>query len=276
MPSLFDVASHFDDVACVDSYTGAALFNAQFSSFIESSPDGSTTQKRTLSLAPTLTIPARRCISFQGEHWIVGDGNVDMIYNTPTRRAYWMKKSFGLFTRYTPLQTLNGSAGISSHAGLKYLKDTVNGVSDSQYDPQWGFDFSQGEVANKGDYIKQGSTYYRVRVSYVDGSGFLHAVCDQLDAGCFVTVTKTSTGAYNPITDTYTSSATSVSALMMEPYKLYSYFTEADPRFTAGDKTLVTAAALVVGSTVTINSEPWKVQSSYPEIDAFASHIRRC
>ena len=92
MPSLFDVASHFDDVACVDSYTGAALFNAQFSSFIESSPDGSTTQKRTLSLAPTLTIPARRCISFQGEHWIVGDGNVDMIYNTPTRRAYWMKK----------------------------------------------------------------------------------------------------------------------------------------------------------------------------------------
>ena len=65
MPSLFDVAGHFDDVACVDSYTGAALFNAQFSSFIESSPDGSTTQKRTLSLAPTLTIPARRCISFR-------------------------------------------------------------------------------------------------------------------------------------------------------------------------------------------------------------------
>lgn len=276
MPSIFDVASHFDDVSCVDAYSGAALFSGQFSSFIESAPDGSTTQKRTLSLAPALTIPTRRCISFQSENWIVGDGNTDMIYNTPTRKAYWMKKSFGLFTRYTPLQALNGSAGTSAHASLKYLKDTVNGVSDSQYDPQWSFDFSQGETVNKGDYIKQGSTYYRVRVSYIDGSGFLLAVCDQLDAGCFVTVTKTSTGAYNPVTDTYTSSAATVSALIMEPYKLYSYFTEADPRFTAGDKTLVTAAALVVGATVTINSESWKVQSCYPETDAFASHIRRC
>lgn len=276
MPSLFDVASHFDDVACVDSYTGAALFNAQFSSFIESSPDGSTTQKRTLSLAPALSIPTRRCISYQGETWIVGSGNVDMIYNTPTRRAYWMKKSYGLFTRFTPLQTLNGSAGTASHACLNYLKDTVNGVSDSQYDSQWEIFVAQNETVNKGDYLKQGSTYYRVRVSYVDGSGFLLAVCDQLDSNCFVTVTKTSTGAYNPVTDTYTSSATSVSALIMEPYKLYSYFTEADPRFTAGDKTLLTAAALVVGATVTINSESWKVQSCYAETDAFASHIRRC
>lgn len=275
MPSIFDVASHFDDVACVDSYTGAALFSGQFSSFIESAPDGSTTQKRTLSLAPASSIPARRCISYQGETWIVGDGNVDMIYNTPTRKAYWMKKSFGLFIRYTPLQSLNGSAGTVSHASLKYLKDTVNGVSDSQYDPQWGFDFSQGETVNKGDYIKSGSTYYRVRVSYIDGSGFLLAVCDQLDPDCFVTVTKTSTGAFNPVTDTYISSSTSVSGLIMEPYKLYSYFTQADPRFTAGDKTLVTAAALVVGSTVAINSESWKVQSCYPETDAFASHIRR-
>lgn len=276
MPSIFDVASHFDDVACVDSYTGAALFNAQFSSFIESAPDGSTTQKRTLSLAPALTIPTRRCISFQSENWIVGSGNVDMIYNTPTRRAYWMKKSFGLFTRYTPLEALNGSAGVSSHASLKYLKDTVNGVSDSQYDAQWSFDFSQGETVNKGDYIKQGSTYYRVRISYIDGSGFLLAVCDQLDTNCFVTVTKTSTGVYDPITDTYAAASTNVNALIMEPYKLYAYFTEADPRFTAGDKTLLTAAALAVGSTLTVNSEPWKVQSCYPEIDAYASHIRRC
>lgn len=276
MPSIFDVASHYDDVVLTDAYSGATLFSGQFSSFIESAPDGSTTQKRTLSLAPALTIPTRRCISYQGETWIVGDGNVDMIYNTPTRRAYWMKKSFGLFTRLTPLQTLNGSAGTASHASLKYLKDTVNGVSDSAYDPQWSINIAQNETVNKGDYLKQGSTYYRVRVSYVDGSGFLLAVCDQLDSNCFVTVTKTSTGAYNPVTDTYTSSSTSVSALMMEPYKLYSYFTEADPRFTAGDKTLVTAAALVVGATVTINSESWKVQACYAETDAFASHIRRC
>jgi len=275
MPSIFDVASHFDDVICTDAYSGATLFAGQFSSFIESSPDGSTTQKRTLSLAPNISLPARRTISYQGETWIVGDGNTDLIYNTPTRKAYWMKKSFGLFTRLTPLEALNLAVGTSFHASLKYLKDTVNGVSDNAYDPQWSVALAQGETANKGDFIKQGSTYYRVRVSYVDGSGFLLAVCDQLDAGSFVSVSLTSTGGYDPITDTYTATSTTVNALMMEPYKLYTYFTEADPRFTAGDKSLLTAAALAVGSTLTIASEPWKVQSSYPELDAWASHIRR-
>ena len=65
----------------------------------------------------------------------------------------------------------------------------MNGVSDSHYDPQWDLISLKERLPTSGDYIKQGSPL-QVRVSCVDGSGFLHAVCDQLDAGCFVTVTK--------------------------------------------------------------------------------------
>ena len=115
MPSIYDVACHFDDIQATDSYTGATLFKAQYSSFNEAAKDGTITKRRTMSVRPGTILPARRAVNFLSETWIIGDGNSDGIYGTAIRTAYWMKKSTGLANLLTPAQVCNSASGTSLH-----------------------------------------------------------------------------------------------------------------------------------------------------------------
>lgn len=273
MPELFDVACHFDDIAITDAYTGATLFDGQFSSFEESSPDGSTSKKRTLSVRPDVVMPARKAISFLTEIWIVGDGNVDGIFNTAIRKAYWMKKSSGVAQRVTPGQLLAGTAGYDLHVSRNYLKDTVNGVSDTEYDPFWDVYIALGEVMSKGHFLKLGGSVYRVRGVHDEQSGFTLAQCDQLDSTALVTVTLT-TGVFDPITDTKVSSSVSLQGALLEPSKFYRYNTLLDPKYNSGDMSLLLGSKVSVGNVLSISGMRWRVMSVQAELDAFAHHIQ--
>lgn len=273
MPELFDVACHFDDIDITDGYTGAALFAGQFSSFEESSPDGSTSKKRTLSVKPDVVIPTRRVISFLTETWIVGDGNVDGIFNTAIRRAFWMKKSSGIAQRVTPAQLLAGTTGYDLHISRDYLKDTVNGVSDTEYDPFWDIYVALGEVVSKGYFLKLAGSVYRVRGVHDEQSGFTLAQCDQLDSTALVTATLT-TGTFDPITDTKTSSSTTLPGAMLEPSKFYRYNTKLDPKYNSGDMSLLLSTKVNVGNVLSISGMRWRVMAVQTELDAFAHHIQ--
>lgn len=278
MPDIYAVASHFDDIAITDGYTGAALYYGQFSSFLESSPDGSTSQRRTLSLAPGLTLPTRKVISALSELWIVGMGNVDGIYGQAIRQSFWMKKSTGSYSILTPGQAALGSAGTTAYGHKLYLKDTVNGSSDAEYDPFYNFYFSTSEPITKGCLLKFGATYYYVRATNDGLSGLVEAGADEIDADASQSVTFTSTGAFNPVTDAYAAGSTATTAILMDRYMLYQKRTEADTQSLAGDMSLLVATSAVtpvVGKTVTISSRSWKILAVTAEQDAWLLHIRR-
>lgn len=275
MPELFDVACHFDDISISDAYTGTHAFKGQFSSFEESSPDGTTSKKRTLSVKPGTAIPARRTISFLSEVWIVGDGNVDGIYDRAIRTAYWMKKSTGLVTRKTPAQLCNNLAGVQFHASRNYLKDTVNGVSDTEYDPFWDVFTALNEGTAKGHFLLQDSKLVRVRGCHDEASGFTLAQCDELDAGALVSVSITTGNTYNPITDTYSGTSSTVTGVLMEASKFYRYATKADEKYNSGDMTLILAVSQPAGTLITIGGVTWRVQNVQAELDGYALHIRR-
>lgn len=278
MPSIYDVANHYDDIAVTDGYSGAALFNAQFSSFMEASPDGSTSQRRTLSMAPGLSIPSRGVISALNERWIVGTGNVDGIYGQAIRQSFWMKKTTGLYGVMLPGVAALGGAGTSAYGHKIYLKDTVNGVSDSEYDPFYNFYFHPSEATAKGSILKSGSTYYYVRSTNLGISGLVEAGSDELDTGAYQTVTFSSTGAYDPVTDAYAAGATVTSGLLMDRYMLYQQKTEADLKSMSGDMSLLVSTSVitpVVGKLVILSSRSWKILAVTAEQDAWLLHIRR-
>lgn len=278
MPSIYDVANHFDDIAITDGYTGAALYYGQFSSFLESSPDGSTSQRRTLSLAPGLSLPTRKVISALSERWIVGMGNVDGIYGETIRQSFWMKKVSNSYTILTPGQAALNSAGTSAYGHKLYLKDTVNGSSDAEYDPFYNFYFSTTETIAKGSVLKFGSIYYYVRTVNDGLSGLIEAGTDELDSGAYQSVTFTLTGAYNPVTDTYAAGSTTTGAIFMDRYMLYQKRTQTDMQSLAGDMSLLVATSAVtpvVGKTVTVSSRSWKILAVTAEQDSWLLHIRR-
>lgn len=275
MPELVDVASHFDDISVNDAYTGAFAFYGQFSSFDESSPDGSVARKRTMSVRPGTAIPARKAIAFLGEAWVLGDGNTDGLQNTAIRKAYWMRKCIGLLSIVSPLQLLTSAAGLEMYAARNYLKDTVNGVTDTEYDPFWDISISATESVTTGHFVKHGAEVYRVRGYHEEASGFKLVQCDQIDSENLLAVTVNTVTTYDPVTDTVTSVAVSATGLLLEPSKFYRYRNQTDSKFNTGDLTLLTAAAPTVGSEVAISGVTWRVLGLQRELDVWASHIRR-
>lgn len=276
MPSIFDVAKHFDDEQVYDAYTLAPLWKAQVSSFLEAAPDGSTAKRRTMSLAPGLAIPARQVIKLVEGNWVVGNGNTDSFYNQAIRQSFWLKKATDLFEILTPANAALAIAGVFAYGHRSYLKDTVNVISDSEYDPFWEIYFSTSETVQPGYFLKSGVDYYRVRSAKVAEEGMINAASDSLDAGARVAATFTRTSAYNPITDTYSAATVNTFGILFDRYKDYELKTEADRLNLAGDRTLVIGVSGVpVGAAATINSEAWKVLNVTPELDGWALHIRK-
>ena len=274
MPNLFDVARHFDDIPVVDGYSAAPLFKAQFSTFNESSPDGSVLLKRVLSVRPGTTIPTRRVIRVLGEYWIVGHGNHDGIYGKPIRETFWMKKVSDTVEIISPAQACNGGSGTFMMASVNYLKDTVNGVSDTQYDPFWDVYVGISESASKGQYVRSGSKLYRIRGTHQELSGFTLMQCDELDQGSQVTATVQSGLSYDPINDTYSGTPTNLAGLLLESSKFYKYDTLADPKYNAGDMNFVTTTKQPINAVLSISSVKWRVMAVQQELDAWNHHVR--
>lgn len=278
MPEIFDVAKHFDDIAITDGYTSAALWYAQISTFLGSSPDGSVAQKRVVSTAPDLVMPARRVITALGETYVVGSGILDGIYGRSIRKTYWTKLITDTFQILTPAQACLGSAGTTAKGRREYLKDLVNNQTDAEYDPFWEIFLASTETVAKGTFLKVGSTLYRARSVHLDDAGFTNAASDQLDAGAGVSVTFTQTGAFDPITETYASGSVTTAGILLDRYKLYEQLTEADALNKPGDMSLIVAASAItplVGRNLSIASRDWEVLTVTAELDAWHLHIRR-
>lgn len=278
MPEIFDVATHFDDIQATDSYTSAPLFMVQTSTFMGASPDGSVSQKRIISAAPSIVMPARRALTTLGENYIIGNGIVDGIYGLPIRRSFWARLVTDSFIICTPGQAALASGGVTAFGHKSHLKDVVDSTADSSYDPFWEIMFTVGETIVEGSYFLSGSTYYRARSVHTDEAGFRNAASDELDAGARVAVAFALTGSYSPVTDAFTGSTVNTFGIFMDRYKNYNLRTSADDLNHAGDKTLVVAASAVtpvVGHTVTISSVSYSILASEAEQDGWNLHLRK-
>jgi len=283
MVDIYSVSNHFDDIPVTDGYSGAVLFNAQFSNFNDASPDGSTAQRRVISMAPSLSIPTRRVIVALTEMSVVGSGTIEGIYGLPIRQSFWVKKITDNFTKLTPGQAALDSGGTAFYGQKAFFRDTNSTQTTSDLDPFWNIYCSPGEAVTEGQILKTSTAYYRVRSVHLDLSGFTVAECDELDSGSGtggvrVSVTFNLTGAYNPVTDTYASGSVTVYGILMDRYKWYDLLTPSDTPTLAGDMTLVVATSAVtpvIGKTVTIASRVWQILNMTANSDAWEIHLRR-
>lgn len=273
MLDFVDVATFFDDAPTHDWYTGDFLFYAQYNSFDESSVDGAVVRKRTMSLHPTITPPARYALNVVGEGWLMGWGALDTFQGEAVRKSYWLKKITNSATLLTPAEVCTGAAGTNMAVNLDFLKFTVDGANTSDYFPFWEFYTGSNEVPTRGKYFKIGTTYYRIRVAALEDSGLLCSQADELDSGSVVSVTIGGS-TYDPVLDEYIGVPTTTNGIMFSTTKLYKLVTTADPLNQAGDMTLIMVNDVAVGSTVTVAGKDWQVIAKVPEVDAYSYHIR--
>lgn len=273
---LKSAARYFDDTPVYDGYTGAFLFNCQFSSFNDANAVGSTSTRRILSIAPGLVIPTRRVIKVFDDYWLVGDGNPDSWKGSVIRQSFNMKKATAQVQLLTPGQACLGTAGTVAYAQAIYFKDTLNTQSDSNYDSFWNYFIAPGEPVSRGTIIHDGGRYLRARGAYLPLEDLRIAQCDEVDQGP-VAVTF-NTGVYVPATDSFTSVPVTTPALLLDFQKAYRFQTPGASKEEPGDIAALVAASAVTprpGLSLQIDSKTWQVVSFAPDADAWLLHLRR-
>lgn len=264
---LTTVARRADKTPCYDSYTGLLAFNGQLLPYDESKRDSETAERRILSLGPLAVIPARRCVSINGKHYIVGAGNDDMYRGEVIRVGYVIHEAVGLASVKTLIQAVQGSAGIQAHVGVTWIKNMAYSEQNSILVPQVHVHLASTEPATAGMMVVLNGIYYLIRAIYYGAGGTLSAVSDQLPTPVRETGVQVTTGVFDAVADTTSNSTTTTNVLRVRWQSLFEYHSNAAPKFGPDDVQLVIDKAVPVrpGSQVTLSDGKWVIASALDE-----------
>ena len=243
---LANAAKYFDRVSMADAYTGTAMpYKVQFSTFEETDPDGSVARRRTMSMAPGLTLPTRRVVSLLGEIWLLGEPSADAVFDKVIRQTVPMRRVTNLAQALTPGQVVTASTGPAIYGRLEQMKNTVDTATSSDYLPFFtlalaGADFknlNSGWAQVPGFFRIEDGTLFRCRTSYPAEDGMTVVEADLIDR-YGLTQAQVTTGAYDPVTDTFAGTTSVFQTLVMPTHQLYRRKAEAE-KFKPEDLTVL-------------------------------------
>lgn len=272
-----DGASFFDSDPVYDGVAGTYLFDGQVASFNDATSDGASNRRRTLSLAPDLVIPSHRIVMIHDERWLVGIATPDGFQGDVVRQNFNMKRVTNLFAVLTPQQAVQAATGTPVYVHRMYFKDTVNALTDSEYDTFWNVFMATEVVIVPGTFFRdEAGTLYRARKGYVPLEDLCVAQTDEIDAGARVTATLVG-GTFDPVADSYSSSTSNVPAIKLDAGQFYRHRAVSDSLIQAGDFMFFFTAnvTLAQGHTFAVGGVTWRVVSIQTEIDSKVAQARR-
>lgn len=272
-----DVATYFNNDPVYDAYTGAFLFYGHSKAQNDRLSAGATTRRRSLTTDPVAVMPARAAITLLGDAWLAGTSNVDGFQGDAVRRIWSLKKSTGLMEVVSPAAACAGSAGYSLHIQKEMSNNTVNAASFSDWGSFWDLYAAAGESAVRGQFVRDGSTLYRIRNAYNDIEGFLILESDQFEADASQNATFITAGVPDLVTDRMTSASVTLPVVQTDSMKFYKYRAQIEADTHPGDRVVFVSAASIApqpGSQLTMLGATWRVLTSVIELDARVLRVR--
>lgn len=274
---LSQVAVFFDQETVKDGYSSATIFKAQFSSFDGRLPDGSLNKRRQMSVGPDVTLPARDVILYEGQRWILGDGNSDTFQDERIRKSFSLKKATGLYQLYTPASAATGSAALSAYGQALYFRDFFEQKTSSDNDPLYNLYFGVRENIKNLPFVYDPvkNQWFHRRNLFYPIEGYACAACDELDSGRTVLTFNGQGSEYDPESDTNTGSTVTVTGIVLDYSQLYYRLDEADPSGKAGDKAAIVSKADITpkpGDTFTANGVNYRIKAVKTYEDAWLLH----
>lgn len=274
---LKDAARRFNDAQATDAYTGEELFKCAFTSYDDHAASGATARRRTLSVPELTVIPTRSAINLYTEIWLVGAGSADSFAGSVVRKAYAMRKATDLAKLGSPSQSIRATGQTPAFVQKQFFKDSYDQLTESDSNIAWNVFVSPIEVVPIGSFIVTTDITLRVRKTYLPVEGLRVAECDELEPDALQTAVFIENGAYNSLTDSYTTTAISSLVYIVDYNKLYHRHTAADAPYEPGDlAVLVPTVSLTpkVGAHLTLLGISWRVLTVQLELDCWLLHIR--
>jgi hypothetical protein len=263
---LMQAAKFFDKTVCKDAY-GLGTFLGQLDLYDDSKRDGLTVERRILSTAPDVVLPARRTIQIEGESWIIGFKNVDTFQGAAIRHKYVIHRAATLGTIQTPKQKLT-TGGVSLYSSAVWLKDAKEVATSSRLYSFMNTFFALSETVVPGDILTLGADSYRIRNVYESAAGVKIGEANIMPSNTKTTASYKALSAqvYNAATDSYGVIIPTTIDILWERFQdSYVYESQAAPTYEVGDMLIVVQKSIIASpraaDEVTIQGELWKVVS---------------
>lgn len=273
---LSRVAQRYNRSKFYDAYTDAELGTCQLDVYDDSKRDGATVQRRVIELAPDLSAPQRKAIKLHDTYWVVGAYMFDAYNDSIIRKKYVVNVSAGLSEVYTIENLLSDdSEEFSAHCGVSWVRDAAELEISSDL---WGRNFlfySDAEPLEERQIVELGGKAYIILALHPTASGFMAAVCEELQKNYLQTVTIETNKVWDPINESWTSGTTATTALLLRWQSDFEYHSKDTPTFERGDMNIALSQEVVNGQDISINSQNWKVQNVNKEDTIYFVHVRR-
>ena len=279
---LHQAASYFDNTVCADAYNNANKFLGQLDLYDDSKRDGVTVERRILSVAPSVTVPARRAVRIEGDVWIVGQKNIDSFQGSTIRHKYVLHQALTSGTLRTPKQKLT-TGGVPLYSAVVWIKDSKDVESSSRLFSFMNAYFAAGETVVAGDILTLGADNYRIRNVYESAAGLQVGEASTMPRDTLQSVSYSAYAAqtYNATLDTYDTVVPTVFNVLWERFQdSYHYESVAAPKYEPGDILMVIEKSQVAtpqaGDTLVSQGVTWRVVSFQDDMRAcWEMQVRR-
>ena len=278
---LSRAANYFDQQVCEDATDSSSTFKAQLDLFDDSKRDGTTVVRRVLSVKPGTVLPASGTLKIAGRYYIVGGSHDDLFNNSAIRTKYIVQQGDPVKLK-TLAQLAAGSAGTATYADKIWVKDMKEPDESSRLFPFFNVFVPAPLVISLFQVIVSGADILFVRSVYESAGGFKTLETNILDAASVAAVAYVPySGAYDPVTDKYTTAATiNTSAVVLRYEDFFLRVYASAERMQPGDMCLAVAKSAVAtpaaGDLWTANSITYRVLSVLDDAStSWLLHSRR-
>lgn len=268
-------ASHFDRMVCNDAYSGAQVFRAQLGLYDDNRRDSETAQRRVLSVASGVTLPARRVVAAAGTRFILGHANPDYSHQSIVRVGYVVHEATELAQVRSLAQVCLNQPGFTAWAGRSWVKNLAYSEQSSRLVPQYHIHFAANEPVATQSIVTFGSRLHVVRAVEPGQGGTLVCTSDELPEPAVEMATVTNS-TYDPVNDTFTGTPQAVRVLRVRWQSLFQYRNQVAPKFESDEMQVVVAKSVMtvnVGALFELSDGDWKVSSVQSEGDVWLCRV---
>ncbi len=272
---LRNVSTFFDKTKAVDAYNSRYSFKCQVEPLDMYRTEGTRIKMSNMSTAPEVTIPDRRAIKIDSQAYLVSDSSADHWSGEAIRNRYVLQGADYVVEIRTIAQVLEDALGVQAWASIDFNKYSTDERDSADYHPQYHIFLGEG-TATEHAIVHTTERTYLVKNSYKTPSGLYDAICNELDDPVIDAATFKSR-TYNPITDSFTDSSSTIRCIRLRWQDQFTYLTQASEKFERGDVQLFVPSSVTpkAADIVELGDGPWRVLSVVEHPGHKALHLRR-
>lgn len=274
---LRNAARYFDRTVVTDAFDPDVTFKGQMDLFQDVVRDGSTAERRILSVDPGIEIPAHKVVIIDGDTWIVGQLQKDHFKGEAIRHKHVLQLAHGFTALKTFVQAIAGETGRQAWSAMQWVKTIKEPTESSTELGLYELTFADTETVAEGNLLQLRGMWLLIRTVYPSLSGYTSALADQLE-GPVLQQAVFASRTYNPASDSYAIVPATITVIKLRWQSYFRYPTQASFKFKVGDDVVIinkTDLMPKANDTFTLDGARYTVASVLDEGPHWSCHVTR-